>query len=34
METQAGFTTGSIIEDNVFTLQNYIEGSFTLERPL
>ena len=34
METQAGFTTGSMIEDNLCTLQYCIEGSFKLKRPL
>ena len=31
METQAGFTTGSLIEDNLFTLQYCIEGCFKLK---
>ena len=34
METQAGFTTGSMIEDNLFTLQYCIEGCYKLKRPL
>ena len=34
METQAGFTTGSLIEDNLFTLQYCIEGCFKLKRLL
>ena len=34
LDTQAGFTTGSMIEDNVFTLQYCIEKSFKLKRPL
>ena len=33
-ETQAGFTTGSMIEDNLFTLQYCIEGCYKLKRPL
>ena len=32
METQAGFTTGSMIEDNLFTLQYCIEGCYKLKR--
>ena len=34
METQAGFTTGSMIEDNLFTLQYCIEVCFKFKRPL
>ena len=34
METQAGFTTGSMIEDNLFTLQYCTEGCYKLKRPL
>ena len=34
LDTQAGFTTGSMIEENLFTLQYYIERSFKLRRPL
>ena len=34
METQADFTTGSMIEDNLFTLQYCIEGCYKLKRPL
>ena len=34
METQAGFTTGSMIKDNLFTLQYCIEGCYKLNRPL
>ena len=34
METQAGFTTGSMIEDNLFTLQYCIEGCYKFKRPL
>ena len=34
METQAGCTTGSMIEDNLFTLQYCIEGCYKLKRPL
>ena len=34
METQAGFTPGSMIEANLFTLQYCIEGCFKLKRPL
>ena len=34
LDTQAGFTTGSMIEDNLFTLQYCIERSFKLRRPL
>ena len=34
METQAGFTTGSMIEDNLFTLQYCIEGCYKLKRLL
>ena len=33
-DTQAGFTAGSMIEDNLFTLQYCIEVSFKLRRPL
>ena len=33
-DTQAGFTTGSIIEDNLFTLQYCIGRSFKQRRPL
>ena len=34
METHAGFTTCSMIEDNLFASQYCIEGSFKLKRPL
>ena len=34
LDTQAGFTTGSMIEDNLFTLQYCIERSFKLRIPL
>ena len=34
LDTQAGFTTESMIEDNLFTLQYCIERSFKLRRPL
>ena len=34
METPAGFTTGSMIEDNLFLLQYCIEGYYKLKRPL
>ena len=34
LDTQAGFTTGSMIEDNLFTMQYCIERSFKLRRPL
>ena len=34
METQAGFTTGSMIEDNLFTLQYYLEECYKLKIPL
>ena len=34
METQAGFTTGSLIEDNLLTLQYCIERCFKLKQPL
>ena len=34
LDTQAGFTTGSMIEDNLFVLQYCIERSFKLRRPL
>ena len=34
METQAGFTTGGMIEDNLFTLQYCIEGCYKLKIPL
>ena len=34
METHAGFTTGSMIEDNLYTLQYCIEGCYKLKRPL
>ena len=34
LDTQSGFTTGSMIEDNLFTLQYCIERSFKLRRPL
>ena len=34
METHAGFTTGSMIEDNLFTLQYCIEGCYKLKGPL
>ena len=34
METQAALTTGSMIEDNLFTLQYCIEECFKLKRPL
>ena len=34
LETQAGFTTGSMIEDNLFILQYCIEGCFKLKMPL
>ena len=34
LDTQAGFTTGSMIEDNLFTLQYRVERSFKLRRPL
>ena len=34
METQAGFTTSSMIEDKLFTLQYCIEGCYKLKRPL
>ena len=33
LDTQTGFTTGSMIEDNLFTLQYCIERSFKLRRP-
>ena len=32
METQAGFTTGSMIEDNLFTLQYCIEGCYKFKK--
>ena len=34
LDTQAGFTTGSMIKDNLFALQYCIERSFKLRRPL
>ena len=34
LDTQAGFTTGSMIEDNLFTLKYCIKRSFKLRRPL
>ena len=34
METQAGFTTGSMIEDNLFTLHYWIEGCYKFKIPL
>ena len=34
LNTQAGFTTGSMIEDNLFTMQYCIERNFKLRRPL
>ena len=34
METQACFTTGRMIEDNLFTLQYCIEGCYKLKRQL
>ena len=34
LDTQAGFTTGSMIEDNLFTLHYCIERSFKLRRLL
>ena len=34
LDTQAGFTTGSMIKDNFFTMQYYIEKSFKLKREL
>ena len=34
IETQTGFTMGSMTEDNLFNLQYCIEGSFKLNRPL
>ena len=34
METQAGFSACSMIEDNLFILQYCIEGCYKLKRPL
>ena len=33
MDTQAGFTTGCQIEDNLFTLQYCIDHSFIKKKP-
>ena len=33
LDTHAGFTTGSMTEDNIFTLQYCTEISFKLRRP-